>query len=106
MAVLKLDDFIKEEDVIELNNKIYHYDLSFKAMIKFTTWSKNHNLEDQIDDVSVIEDLIKIMIKEQDFVNEISKLPIGSQTTIINLITNKWVTQMIPPQEGESKSKK
>lgn len=111
MAVLKLDDLIKEEDVLELNGKKYHFNLSLKSMIKFQKWSQKNNDDDKfIEDSKATEELIELMIVEKDdFIKEIENLSASNQMRILNSIITNWVNAMVPKEEQEellSKDKK
>ena len=103
MAILKLDDLIKEEDVIELNGKTYHFNLSLKSMIKFQKWSQKNNSDDKfIEDSKATEELIELMIVEKDeFIKSIENLSTSNQMRILNSIITNWVNAMIPKEEQE-----
>lgn len=107
MAILKLDDLIKEESTIELQGKIFHYNLSFKSMLKFKKWSEINDLNKDIEDENILIDLIQIMIVEyNDFIKILETLSINNQTRILNSITSSWVKEMIPNFENQGDNSK
>lgn len=107
MAVLKLDDLIKEESVIELQGKTFHYNLSFKSMLKFKNWSQENDLNKDIEDENILIDLIKIIIIEhKEFIEILETLSLNNQTRILNSITSNWVKEMIPENVNEGDTSK
>lgn len=107
MAILKLDDLIKEENTIELQGKVFHFNLSFRAMLKFKKWSETNDLNKDIEDESVLVELIKIMIVEHElFISILETLSVNNQTRILNSITTNWVKEMIPENASESDNSK
>ena len=107
MAILKLDDLIKEENTIELQGKTFHYNLSFKSMLKFKKWSETNDLSKDIDDENVLAELIQIMILEADaFIKILETLSLNNQTRILNSITSGWVKEMIPNFENQGDNSK
>lgn len=107
MAILSLDDLIKEETTISFNGKTYHFNLSLKAMLKFKAWSERNNVIEEISNEKALTELLRIIILESDtFIEEIENLSINNQTRILTEVTTKWVSEMIPKnnsKDGEEK---
>lgn len=107
MAILKLDDFISnDEDSIELQGHKYTFNLSLKALIKFQKWSSKNSDETLLEASS--EDLIKIIINEyEDFINVLSTLNAKSQIKILQSVIQSWSNAMLlESKEAETTEKK
>lgn len=100
MAILKLDDFIKEGMQVELKEKVFDLDISFKSFLKYLEWEKEMKQLPEEAWIGKDKEFLKIIIKPEEKANEFIELfdtlNLDDQSNVLKQLIKIWTENTLP----------